>query len=224
MRRSRGVGACTGKARERWRGLRLRSSRQSVSAQTCPAEDGGMEPPQDMEKVSNTEDDHNRRVHSLYTAPLFQRISQTNLENMQARGSEFSSAAWTVQGRDKTSNLSKVKSKEGPGYRLLNVSGGSGGWSLSPDPVEGQAGPRGQCASGGRETCPRLESGNTKKAERRRIDTFELCVVLEKTLESPLDCKEIQSVHPKGDQSWLFIGGTDVEAETLILWPPDAES
>ena len=175
MRRSRGVGACTGKARERWgRGLRLRSSRQSVSAQTCPAEDGGMEPPQDMEKVSNAEDNHNRRVHSLYTAPLFQRSSQTNLENMQARGSEFSSTAWNVQGRDKPSNLSKVESKEGPGYRLLNVSAGSGGWSLFPDPIEGQAGPRGQCASGGRETSPRLESGSTKKAERRRIDTFEL--------------------------------------------------
>ena len=49
-------------------------------------------------------------------------------------------------------------------------------------------------------------------------------VVLEKTLESPLDCKEIQPVHPKGDQSWVFIGGTDVDAETPILWPPDAES
>ena len=49
-------------------------------------------------------------------------------------------------------------------------------------------------------------------------------VVLEKTLESPLDCKEIQPVNPKGDQSWVFIGGTDVEAETPILWPPDAKS
>ena len=49
-------------------------------------------------------------------------------------------------------------------------------------------------------------------------------VVLEKTLESPLDCKEIQPVHPKGNQSWVFIGRTDVEAETPILWPPDAES
>ena len=49
-------------------------------------------------------------------------------------------------------------------------------------------------------------------------------MVLEKTLESPLDCKEIQSVHPKGDQSWVFIGGTDAEAETPILWPPDAKS
>ena len=44
-------------------------------------------------------------------------------------------------------------------------------------------------------------------------------MVLEKSLESPLDCKEIQPVHPKGDQSWVFIGGTDVEAETPILWP-----
>ena len=49
-------------------------------------------------------------------------------------------------------------------------------------------------------------------------------VVLEKTLESPLDCKEIQLVHPKGNQSWMFIGRTDVEAETPILWPPDAKS
>ena len=47
--------------------------------------------------------------------------------------------------------------------------------------------------------------------------------MLEKTLECPLDCKEIQPVHPK-DQSWVFIGRTDVEAETPILWPPDAES
>ena len=44
-------------------------------------------------------------------------------------------------------------------------------------------------------------------------------MVLEKTLESPLDCKEIQPVHPKGDQSWVFIGRTDAEAETSILWP-----
>ena len=49
-------------------------------------------------------------------------------------------------------------------------------------------------------------------------------VVLEKTLESPLDCKEIQPVHPKGDQSWVLIWRTDVEAETPILWPPDAKS
>ena len=49
-------------------------------------------------------------------------------------------------------------------------------------------------------------------------------MVLEKTLESPLDCKEIQPVHPKGDQSWVFIGRTNVEAETPILWPPDVKS
>ena len=49
-------------------------------------------------------------------------------------------------------------------------------------------------------------------------------VVLEKTLESPLDCKEIQPVNPKGDQSWIFIGRTDAEAETPILWLPDAKS
>ena len=48
--------------------------------------------------------------------------------------------------------------------------------------------------------------------------------MLEKTLESPLDCKEIQSVHPKGDQSWVFIGRTNAEAETPILWPLDAKS
>ena len=48
-------------------------------------------------------------------------------------------------------------------------------------------------------------------------------MVLEKILESPLDCKEIQPVHPKGDQSWVFIGRTNAEAETPILWPPDAQ-
>ena len=49
-------------------------------------------------------------------------------------------------------------------------------------------------------------------------------VVLEKTLESALDCKKVQPVHPKGDQSWVFINRTDVEAETPIIWPPDAKS
>jgi len=48
-------------------------------------------------------------------------------------------------------------------------------------------------------------------------------VVLERTLESPLDCKEIHPVHPKEDQSWMFTGRTDVEAETPTLWPPDAK-
>ena len=49
-------------------------------------------------------------------------------------------------------------------------------------------------------------------------------MVLEKTLESPLDCKEIQPVHPKGDQSWVFIGRTDAEAKTPILWPSHAKN
>ena len=65
------------------------------------------------------------------------------------------------------------------------------------------------------------ESWTVKKAEWQRIDAFELS---EKTLESPLDCKKIQPVHPKGDQSWVFIGRTDVEAEIPIPWPPDAKS
>ena len=49
-------------------------------------------------------------------------------------------------------------------------------------------------------------------------------MVLEKTLESPLDGKEIQPVHPKGDQSWVFIGRTDADAETPVLWPPDGRT
>ena len=57
-----------------------------------------------------------------------------------------------------------------------------------------------------------------KKAECQRIDR-----VLEKTLESPLDCKEIQPVHPKGNQSWTLIGRTDAEAEASVLWPPDVK-
>ena len=60
----------------------------------------------------------------------------------------------------------------------------------------------------------------------RKLSTEELMLLnwlLEKTLESPLDCKEIKPVHSKGDQSWVFIGRTDVEAETPILWPPDAK-
>ena len=66
------------------------------------------------------------------------------------------------------------------------------------------------------------ESWTVKKAERRRIEAF--TVVLEKTLESPLDCKKIQPVHPRGDESWVFIGRTDAKAETPILWPPHAKS
>ena len=61
----------------------------------------------------------------------------------------------------------------------------------------------------------------------RKLSTEELMLLncgIEKTLESPLVCKEIQPVHPKGDQSWVFIGRTDAEAETPILWPPDVKS
>ena len=61
-----------------------------------------------------------------------------------------------------------------------------------------------------------------KKAEHRRIDAFELWC-WERLLRVS-DCKEIQPVHPKGDQSWVLVGRTDAEAETPILWPPDAES
>ena len=61
-----------------------------------------------------------------------------------------------------------------------------------------------------------------KKAEHQRIDAFEL--VLEKTLESPLDCKEIQPVHSEGDQSWVFFGRNDAKAETPVLWPPHVKS
>ena len=90
------------------------------------------------------------------------------------------------------------------------------------------------------------ESWTVKKAEHQRINAFELwCwrrlfgflffgvlfffrgmhpIQMEKTLENPLDCKEVQPVHPKGDQSWVFTGRTDVESETTILWPPDANN
>ena len=65
------------------------------------------------------------------------------------------------------------------------------------------------------------ETWTVKKAECWRIDAFEL---LEKSLESPLDCKEIQPVHRKGNQSWIFIGRTDAEAETPIIWQPHVKS
>ena len=88
------------------------------------------------------------------------------------------------------------------------------------------------------------DSWTVKKAEHQRIDAFELCcwrtlfffffhfihdithvsMPFSQIFQSPLDCKEIQPVHPKGDQSWVFIGMTDAEAETLILWPPHAKS
>ena len=67
------------------------------------------------------------------------------------------------------------------------------------------------------------ESWTIKKAERRRMGASELWCV-EKTLESPLDCKEIQPVHPKGNQSLILIGRTDAEAETPILRPPDEKN
>ena len=66
------------------------------------------------------------------------------------------------------------------------------------------------------------ESWTVKKAECRRIDAFELWCW--RRLLSPLDCREIQPVHPKGDQSWVFIGRTAVEVETPIVWPPDVKS
>ena len=66
------------------------------------------------------------------------------------------------------------------------------------------------------------ESWTVRKAERRRIDAFELWCW--RRLESPLDCKETQPVHPKGDQSWVFTLRTDAEAETPVLWPPHAKS
>ena len=67
------------------------------------------------------------------------------------------------------------------------------------------------------------ESLTLKKAEHQRIDVV-FTVVLEKTLESPLDCKEIQPGHSEGDQPWDFFGRTYAKAETPILWPPDAKS
>ena len=65
------------------------------------------------------------------------------------------------------------------------------------------------------------ESWTVKKAEYQKIDAFD---VLEKTLESPLDCKEIQPVHSEGDQPWVFFGKNDAKAETPVLWPPDVKS
>ena len=67
-----------------------------------------------------------------------------------------------------------------------------------------------------------VRAGTIKKAERQGIDAFELWCW--RRLESSSDCKEIQPVHPKGNQSWIFIGRTDAEAETPILWPPDGKN
>ena len=66
------------------------------------------------------------------------------------------------------------------------------------------------------------ESWTIKKGECQRVDAFELWCW--RRLESPLDCEEIQSVHSKGDQSWVFIGRTDAKAESPVLWPPHAQS
>ena len=67
------------------------------------------------------------------------------------------------------------------------------------------------------------ESWTVKKDKHQKIDAFELWC-WRRLLKSPLDCKEIQLVHSKGDQSWVFIGRTDTEAETPIFWPPDVKS
>ena len=67
------------------------------------------------------------------------------------------------------------------------------------------------------------KSWTIKKTEHRRIDAFELWC-WRRLLESSLDCREIKPVHPKGNQSWMFIGRTDAEAETPILWPPDVKN
>ena len=66
------------------------------------------------------------------------------------------------------------------------------------------------------------ESWTVEKAEHQRM--MLLTVVLEKTLESPLNCKDIQPVHSKGDQSWVFFGRNDAEAETPVFWPPHVKS
>ena len=68
------------------------------------------------------------------------------------------------------------------------------------------------------------ESWTIKKAECRRIDAFELWCWRRLLIESPLDCKEIQPVHPKGDQSWIFIRRIDAKAEAPVLWPPDVKN
>ena len=64
---------------------------------------------------------------------------------------------------------------------------------------------------------------DTHKLESRLPEEISITMT-EKTLESPLDCKKIQPVHPKGDQSWVFFGRNDAEAETPLLWPPDVKS
>ncbi|XP_067597085.1 cation channel sperm-associated targeting subunit tau isoform X2 [Pseudorca crassidens] len=80
-----------------------------------------MEPPRDVRKVSSTAHNRSGRVHSLYTAPILQRIPRINLENTHARGSEFSSATRNIQEQGKTLNRPKDEAKDGPGHRLLNM-------------------------------------------------------------------------------------------------------
>ena len=97
--------------------------------------------------------------------------------------------------------------------------------SILPGKFHGQRNLAGYRPRGHKEsdTAERLGTHmHIKEAERRRIAVLELW--LEKTLESPLDCKEIQPVHPKGDQSWVFFGRTDAEAEAPVLWPPHEKS
>ena len=69
-----------------------------------------------------------------------------------------------------------------------------------------------------------IDSGIRWKEGWAPKNWFFRIVVLEKTLQSPLDCKEVKPVHPKGNQSWIFIGRTDAEAETPTLWPPDGKN
>ena len=95
-------------------------------------------------------------------------------------------------------------------------------WTILPQEFQDSKGPPGQSYG--------FSSSHVRMWELDYKESWALTnwcfwtVVLEKTLESPLGCKEIQQVHPKGDKSWVFIGRTDVEAETPILWPPDAKS
>ena len=71
-------------------------------------------------------------------------------------------------------------------------------------------------------SCMDVRVGLSRKLSAEELMLLNL--VLEKTVENPLDCKEIQPVHSKGDQSWLFIGRTDAKAETPVLWPPHTQS
>ena len=93
-------------------------------------------------------------------------------------------------------------------------------WTLLPPPSPNHPSGSSQCTSP-KHPVLCIEPG---LATHFIYDIIRISMPLEKTLESPMDCKEIQPVYPKGDQSWVFIGRTDVEAETPLLWPPDAKS